>query len=411
MLRSVVSAAAVTLLVAVALSSTVGVAAAEDVTLEVTVVDEDDRPVDDVDLVVTWDDGEGGPKRVTTTADGRALVDVPEGATVRIDTDDDEYVRNRPFRVFDVGSGEKVEVRVTEIGRATFVVEGADGRVPGAEIDIRQPGTNVGTLTTNESGVARSGPLELGDYTARVTAPGHLQEQVSFEVTRVEKTETISVQRADVDVTVTVVDDRLDPPQPVGNAQVRFTDLGSTLTTNSNGRVTASVPVNQGHRVRVTKDGYDATRRTVSVAEQQTSLEVAIQREPSLSLESVNRRVVVGESTVVTVTDEYGEPVEGATVSVGAGTVGETDTQGQIRVPIDAVGEVTIEATDGDTTATITVEGVDPDATPTPTVTPTPTATEMPGTPTPTPGGSGPGFGPVAALLAVLGAGLLARRR
>jgi PGF-CTERM protein len=307
-----------------------------------------------------------------------------------------------------------VEVPVTEIGRVTFVVEGADGRVAGAEIAIRQPGTNVGTLTTNGSGVVRSGPLELGDYTARVTAPGHLQTQASFEVTRVEKTETVSVQRADVDVRVTVVDDRLDPPEPVGNARVRFTDLGTTLTTNSNGRVTASVPVNDDHRIRVSKDGYDATRRTVSVAEQQTSIDVAIQREPSLSLESVNRRVVVGESTVVTVADEYGERVEGATVSVDGERVGQTDAQGEIRVPVEERGEVTIEAASGDTTATITVEGVDPDATETPTTTPTPagtpTATPAP-TSSPTPGGSGPGFGVVAALLAVLAVGLLARRR
>ena len=407
MLRALISTAAVAAVVVAAAHGMVGMAAADDVTLEITVVDDNDRPVGDVDVVVTWNDGDGGPVERTTTPDGRVLVPVPEGANVEITTDDDDYVRNRPFRVFDVGSGEQVQVPVSEIGRVTFVVEGANGRVPGAEIAIRRPGTSVGTLTTNGSGVVRSGPLELGDYTARVTAPGHLQRQNSFEITRVEKTETISVQRADADVTVSVVDDRFDPAEPVEGARVRLTDLGRTLTTGTDGTVTASVPVNDDHRVRVTRDGYDAERATVRVGEDPASLEVGIQREPSLNVEAVNRQVIVGESTVVTVTDEYEERVDGATVSVDGETVGTTDQQGQVRVPVEAAGEVTIEASDGDATATTTVEGVDPSATETPTATPTPGVTAA--TPTPTPGDSGPGFGVLAALLAVFAVGLFAR--
>lgn len=407
MLRALASAAVVMVLVVAAAYGMVGVTAADDVTLEITVVDDNDRPVGDVDLVVTWDDGEGRAE-VTTTSDGRALVDVPEGATVRIATDDDEYVRNRPFLLSSVGSGEQVEVAVSEIGRVTFVVEGADGPVAGAEIAVREPGRQVASLTTNESGVARSGPLELGEYTVRVTPPGHLRTETSIEITRVEKTETISVQRADADVTVSVVDDHFEPARPVENARVRFPDLGRTLTTGSDGMVTGSVPVNQNHRIRVTKDGYDAERASVRVGENPASLEVAIQREPGLNVESVNRRVIVGESTVVTVTDEYNETVEGATVSVGGEEAGTTDQRGQLRVSIEDAGNVTIEASSGDATATTTVEGVDPSATETPTATPTPG--ESP-TPTPTPGESGPGFGLLVALLAVLATGLLGRRR
>lgn len=407
MLRSLVSTAVVMVLVVAAAYGMVGVTAADDVTLEITIVDDNDRPVGNVDLVVTWDDGEGRAE-ATTTSDGRALVDVPEGATVRIATDDDEYVRNRPFLLSNVGSDEQVEVAVSEIGRVTFVVEGADGPVAGAEVTVREPGRQVASLTTNESGVARSGPLEVGEYTVRVTPPGHLRTETTIEITRVEKTETISVQRADADVTVSVVDDRFDPARPIENARVRFPDLGRTLTTGAEGTVTASVPVNQNHRVRVTKDGYDAERASVRVGEEQTSLEVAIRREPALTVESINRRVVVGESTVVTVTDEYDETVEGATVSVGGETVGTTDQQGRVRVPIEDAGEVTIEVSDGDATATTTVEGVDPSATETPTATPSPTPTPTP-SPTPTPGRTGPGFGVLVALVAVLAAGLLAR--
>jgi len=407
MSRALVSAVVLAVVVAGAAYSLAGTAAADDVTVEITTVDENGQPVGGVGLSVTWDDGDGGPRTATTSADGRALVDVPEGSTVAIETDDDEYVRNRPYRVFDVESGEQVRVRVSEIGRAKIVVEGASGRISDATVSVRDPVGEVDRQTTNGSGVARTDPIELGEYTVRVTAPGHLRREASIGITRVEKTHTVTVQRADVDATVTVVDDHFDPPRPVEEATVRIPSRGTTLTTGSDGTATLSLPVNRNYDVRVDKDGYDAERIRLGVGEESVSREVAIRRSPALSVESVNRRIVVGESTVVTVTDEYDRLVEGAAVSVGGETVGRTDDQGQLRVPVDEAGEVTIEASDGDTTATVTVEGVDPSATETPggTSTATPTATS-----TATPGEEGPGFGVALAALAVLAAGLLARR-
>jgi PGF-CTERM protein len=401
MSRALVSAVILTVVVAGAAHSLAGTAAADDVTVEITAVDENGQPVDGVGLAVTWDDGDGdgGPRTATTSADGRALVDVPEGSTVAIETDDDEYVRNRPYRVFDVGSGEEVQVRVSEIGRAKIVVEGASGRIPDATVSVRDPVGEIDRQTTNGSGVARTDPVELGEYTVRVTAPGHLQRGASIGITRVEKTHTVTVRRADVDATVTVVDDHFDPPRPVEGATVRIEGRDTTLTTGSDGTATLSVPVNRNYDVRVDKDGYDAGRIRIGVGEDPVSREVTIRRSPALSIESVNRRVVVGESTVVTVTDEYDRRVEGAAVSVGGETVGRTDEQGQLRVPIDEAGEVTIGASDGEATATVTVESVNPSATETPTA-----------TPTATPGEEGPGFGAIVAALGMLAAGLLARR-
>jgi len=415
MSRTLLSVVVVAVVAVVAIHAGAGVGSADDVTLEITIVDRNGQSLSNTDISVTWNDGEGGPINRTTTADGRALVDVPEGADVSIAVNDDEYVRNRPFRLFDA-SGGTVRVQASEIGRATFVVEGADGPVESAAIEIRQPGSTVTTLTTNESGVARTPPLEIRRYTVRVTAPGHLQREVTVELGQVERSETITVQRADVDATITVVDDHFEPAEPIEDANVRIESLGTTLTTGSDGTATLSVPVNQNHRVRISKDGYDAERITVKVGEDPVSREVAIQREPSLSLESVNRRIVVGESTVVTVSDEYGERVEGATITVDGETVGETDAQGQRRVPIDDRGEVSVEASNGGVTTSITIEGVDPDATETPaneTETPA-NATDTPAngdTPTETPGEGGPGFGIVVALLAVLGAVALSRFR
>ncbi len=412
MVRALVPAVLVAFVVVAATYGLVGTAAADDVTLEITVVDRDGRPASDADIRVTWNDSQGGPVERTTTADGRALVDVPDGANVAIEVVDDEYVRNRAFRIFDVEGGQ-VTVPASESGRATFVVEGADGPVADATLSVRAPGGEVDSLTTNASGVARTRPLEQGRYTVRVTAPRHSQRDVSIELTSVEKTETITVRRADVDATITVVDDHFEPPRPIEDASVGIESLPTTQTTGSDGTVSVSVPVNADHRVRVSKDGYDAERVTLRVDEESVEREVAIQREPSLSLVSVNRRVVVGESTVVTVTDEYDQRVEGVTVSVEGETVGTTDAQGQIQVPIDTQGNVTVEASDSGTTASIPVEGVDPSATEAPTGTPAPTnqSSAATATPTGTPGGDGSGFGAVVAVLAVLAAGLLARDR
>jgi hypothetical protein len=400
MSRALISAAVVAVVVAGVAHGVVGTAVADDVTVEITVVDENGRPVGDVGLSVTWDD-DGGPRTVTTTADGRALIDVPEGSTAAIEVDDDEYVRNRPYRVFDVESGEQIQVRVSEIGRAAIVVEGPGGPIPDATVSVRGPVGEVDRQTTNGSGVARTDALELGDYTVRVTAPGHLRREASIEITQVEKTETITVQGAEVDATVTVVDDHFDPPRPVGNATVGVASRGTSLTTGSDGTATLSVPVNRNYDVRVDRDGYDAERIRMDVGEDPVSREVAIRRSPALAVDSINRRVVVGESTVVTVTDEYDRRVEGAAVSVGGESVGRTDERGQVQVPVDEAGEVSIEASDGDATATVTVEGVDPSATETPAATPTAT---------PTPGEGGAGFGVVAAL-AALAAGVLRRTR
>lgn len=404
MSRSLISTLVLALVVAAASQGCVGVATADDVTLEITVVDRNDFEVGGVGLSVTWDDGDGGPVTETTRSNGKALVDVPEGADISIDIDDDDYTRNRPYTINNVDEGQ-VTVPVSDAGRATFVVTGEGGRLADATVEIRDAAGRVDRQTTDENGVARTELLEQDEYTVRVTAPRHLHEETTIDITNVEKNETISVQRADVDATVTVVDDHFDDPRPIEDASVRFPDLGTTLTTDEDGTGTMSVPVNTRLDVVVTKEEYDRERTRFRVEEEPVSTEVSIQRSARVDVESVNQRVVVGESTVVTVTDEYDRRIEGATVSVGGETVGETDAQGQIRVPIEGEGNVTIEAQSGGNSATITVEGIDPsdEETPASDETPTPEGTE-------TPGEDGAGFGVAVAALALIGAGLLARR-
>jgi MYXO-CTERM domain-containing protein len=138
----------------------------------------------------------------------------------------------------------------------------------------------------------------------------------------------------------------------------------------------------------------------------------AINRTPSLAVETANAQVVTGQTVRVSVTDEYDEQVVDASVRVGGETVTATDENGEALVTIESAGSVDVVATKGDLEAAATVEGVSP-STETTAVTTTLTTTEAPtttedesdGLPT-------PGFGGVAALVAVaLSLLALARRR
>jgi PGF-CTERM protein len=389
----------------------VGSVAAEDVTLEITVVDRNGNEQSDVTIVATWNGSQGGPRTATTSADGRALLDVPRGADVEIRTDDEEFARNRPFRINDARSG-SVRVPVSEGGRASIVVEGADGPIPEASVEIRDAAGRVDRQTTDEEGVARTEIVEIGEYTVRVTAPGHLRENVEIEITQVEETRTVELEEADVDATVTVVDDHFDDPRPVANATVEVDETGATATTGADGTATLPVSVNTRPRIVVSRDGYGTAGERLDVAEDPVSVAVAVQRSPGVNVETINRRVVVGESTVVTVTDQYDRPLSGATVRVGGESVGETDDEGRLRVTVESAGNVTLEASSDGVTGSATVEGIDPSAEGSPTATATgSTPTAAPGNGTETPGASGPGFGALAALVALCCVALLRDRR
>lgn len=198
-----------------------------------------------------------------------------------------------------------------------------------------------------------------------------------------ENSKTIQIRRDSVKVEFSVTDETFEPPRPVENATVNI-QTGGTLPTLNDGLATTSVAVNREYCVTVTKEGYDSVSETVRVRNQPTRVDFSIRRTDNLSDTAANDRIVGGESTRITVTDEYGERVAGAAVTVGGSEAGQTDERGQRRVQIDAAGDATIDVSDGDLSTSTTVEGFDPDATPIETPTETATSTE-------TPGGNGPG--------------------
>jgi len=431
MSRSSVGVITTLLIISVLAPGAVGGATAQEddlVTMTVTVVDSNGDPVSNLDLTVTWNGGEGGPKNVTTTASGKVLVDVPNGSNVEIQVNDDEYVRNKPYVVFNANGGD-VEVPVSLSGQATLSVQSASGPVPNAKIQLYDSGVSLSTLTTGPDGTVQTRQLEQKEYCLRVTKPGYVTNETTLSLTG-NVTKDIRLRAGTTEVTFKVVDDHFSPPQPVADAQVSIPGISYSSRTFENGQTSTTVPVNRDYTVSISKEGYDSTARTFSVGENPRSVDLSIQREDDLSVQAVNDRVVVGESTRITVTDEYDTPVSGARVTANDQTIGRTDDAGQLDVPINSAGNVTVSVTEGGVSASVTIEGIEAGSDPTPepsTPTPEPsTPTPAPTTPTPstpepteteeggdgeTAGSSGPGFGVVATLAALGAAFVLARRR
>ncbi|WP_336000688.1 carboxypeptidase-like regulatory domain-containing protein [Halorientalis halophila] len=375
------------------------------VTLTVTVEDRDGDPVGSATLTASWD---GGNQTETTRSNGQALIDVPRGADVEIDVAHDDYVRNRPYAVDDASAGSET-ITVAEKGTATVEVRDLDGnRVSNAIVRMLHDGNRDPVVDgrTNGDGIFQSDTIEQGDYTLRVHKQGYKRNQTDVEVTG-DNTFKTRIEEDAVTVTFEVRDDYTSPSQPVPGATVSIPGLGNTLQTLSSGQVTTSVPVNSNYDVTITKDGYEEVTKTLRVRETSTTLETSIQRVRTLNVDPANRQVVVNENASIAVTNEYGEVVEGATVTVDGESVGETDGDGELTFLVESPGDHVVEVESDDRQGSVTIEGVSPgsDGNDT-TEAPTTEAEE-----TTTSSGIGPGFTPVAALVAALLVALVLGRR
>jgi len=405
--RTLVRAVVLAVLLGTVLPAAAGPATADShlTTVTVITVDRDGERVGNVDFSVTWNDSEEVVNG-STRSNGRALVDVPRGADVRVRVTDETYIRNTPQTFADVESEQELRVPVSLPGTAAVTVVDENGAVRDARVRLRGRGADI-TRRTDAEGRVSIGPVERGNYDLRVGKPGYLTNSTQVPVGATTE-RTVTIREANRGLSVTVVDDRFDPARPVANATVDIRGVG-TLVTGTDGERTTSVAVNRDYRLSVTKDGYETVTQTVSVGESDGQYTVAINREEGITIDATSRRVVVGESTRLTVTDEYGDPVQGAVVSLGETEVGETNDRGEYDLRVDAAGNSTVTVVNDGLSATVTVEGVEPGSAGTETATATETATE---TATDSPsdpiGGVSPGFGPVAALAAL---GLLAARR
>jgi len=377
----------------------------EQVTLTVTVVDQSGNPLDGAELSATWDGG--GPVNATTAGNGKAFLDVAEGADVTINVERSFYVRNRPY-VVENASEREVTIEMAQRGQATVVVRDAQGRVSDAFVRMFQDGQPVVNARTGEDGTFTTPDIERDEYTLITFKEGYLRNKTSVNVNGQVRQE-MTIEQSTVLATFRVRDDHFDPAQSLTGANVTVPGVAD-VTTQSNGEVTVSVPVNDRYEIGITKPGYESVTRELDVEESAVSLNATIQRIPAINVTTDNQRVVVGEPVRVTVTDEYDDPVPNASVTLDGSAAGETNANGVLSIPVESAGNHTIGANARGLSASAPVEGVEPAPEETPTATPTPTPTPVPTTTEPS-GALGPGFGVVAALLALLAVALLGRRR
>ncbi|QLD85787.1 carboxypeptidase regulatory-like domain-containing protein [Natronomonas halophila] len=369
------------------------------VTLTVSVVDQSDAAVDDATVTATWDDGE---QTATTASNGRAFVDVPQGADVSIDVDHEEYTRNFPVTVEDA-SEQDVTVRVSQKGQATVVVTDSENQsLVNTTVELRRDGRTVATGQTDADGRFETDTIEQGRYQIEAVKPGYYRESISERV-RTDGTHEISLERGTVRLDVTVVDDHFDPAERLENAVVQLDDADGEVARvrASGGTASLSVPVNTDYRVTVTKENYTESSQQLTVRESDRSVEIATQRVPTLTVEPQNTQVVVGEVTTLQVVNAYSEPLPNITVQRNGQAVGETDANGQLTVTIESAGENEFRAVGDDLESDpVVVNGIVPAD--------EQTATEPTETTDGT-NGDGPGFGVIAALLAIVAVAVIRR--
>lgn len=377
------------------------VAAQEDtVTLTVSVVDRNADAVGGAELEATWD---GGSSTATTASNGKAFVDVPEGADVRLDVAHPDYVRNRPKQVRDA-TEEDVTVEVAPKAYATVRTTTAGGDPLDARVVLRTPsGGIVMSGSADESGVFTTGAIEEGEYSITAFKSSYFRNGTELRVSG-ETDVRLALEQGSVTVRFDVRDDHFSPPRPVEGATVTVDGVGSAKTLG-NGETSLQVPVNSRLAVEVTKPSYATVEETVEVDERARRVNVTVRRRPALNVTAANERVVVGEHVRLAVVDQYGAPVPNATVTVDGTPAGETGDDGTLSVPIESTGEHTLRAkTGGVASGPQVVRGVVPAGTDTATggATGRPDDGRLPITQ--------PGFTPAVSVLALLAVVLLAGR-
>ena len=390
----VVVLAVVGLLLVGALPAPVAAQTTDRVTLTVSVVDQDGEPISDAELTATW---ENGSTTASTASNGKAFVDVEEGANVTIGLSHPEYIRNDPLVVRNA-TEQDVTIPVYRRGQLSVAVDDDSGAVTDARVTLRKNGRVVSQTRTNNSGVVASGAIEQGTYSVAVVKPGYVRNSTTVEVGASTRTR-VAVERGTVSLTVTVRDPHFSPPEPVSNATVRVGSVGQ-LQTLDGGEASLRVPVNTDFSVTVDKSGYDQVTERVRVAESDRRVNVSTNRTPSLRLESVNTRVVAGERVSVTVVDEYTDPVADATILLDGEPVGPTDADGRAAMTVAEPGTHTLAAEkDGVGSDQVTIRAIPEEG-----ATVTPTATRTPAPTTTSTSGSGlgvPGFTPLTAVVAI----------
>jgi len=412
------------------LAATGGAAAQEEqVTLTINVTDSNGDPVSDVSVVATWDDGDQQAE-ATTVSNGRTFVDVPAGADVELTVEHEEYVRNlQPVEVTDA-EAQEVDIRMSLSGSVEFTVQDAENENPIEDVrlivthpDSAQP---VEVIRTGPDGTVELENIEQRAYEVDLARAQYFDSNETFTLDSSRTTQSYEMERGFTRVDFEVSDGHFSPSRAIEGARINIEETGDSLTTRSDGRQDIRLPVNDDYAITVTKDEYENVTATLELGQQRQLFNVSIERTPLISVEALNDAVVVGQSTQVTVTNAYGEPVDGAPVRQNGELIGQTGPEGTIQFDIAETGENEIEANYRGLTDTVVIEGVERGQDPGngqdngtdngdngDNEEPDDSGTDDGSTDDDDDSADslGPGFGVVAAAVALLGAGLLARRR
>lgn len=347
--------------VAVCLVPLTGVAAAgEEVTVTVHVVDDNGADVGGASVTASW---EGGEATERTASNGQTLIDVPSGADVSIAVEHDDYVQNNPVELGTVTDhrSETVEVFPPAGGEITVTEDGDP--VESASVTLTKRGDERAAAegTTSADGTFAVANLERGVYDVTVRKPGYYEASTTTDLGTTDST-TVDVESGRAEVTFTITDGHLEKPLQVDVTLLNDGKRDATISTNEKGTRSIDLHVNTKYAVVIEGDGYGEVKRQLTVGETDTSRRYEIERSPTLTLEASNERVLIGETVGVDVTDEYDDPVEGATIRLGGSSVATTDASGSATVPIETAGELELTAeADGTTSKAVVVTGVDPD--------------------------------------------------
>jgi hypothetical protein len=387
-----VPAVAVLLIVSVVATPLLAVptAAQSGDSLTVVVTDDTGERLADATVNASWG-GEIHSK--TTTDDGTVVFDVPRGRSAFLSVSHPDFASDEERAISDVDGTTRIEFRTT--GTLAVTVSAGGQRLDNARVTLTDGDEVVLAGRTDDDGRYTSEPIPQGVYNLTVSGTGYFAAEERVVVYG-RTAERFQLRRGSIELRVRVVDPYPSPPAAVGNASVRYGGYDGDTTTG-NGVVRLLAPLNSRATVVVEKPGYGTAERTVSVAESPREVTVNLSRTPTLDAELSASTVRAGESVTLTVRNAYDDPVTGATVSLDGEQVATTEN-GTADVSVPPGDHEVVVATDG-TETTLSVTG---EATPTATVRSEPTPTPSPtpdATPTET---TGPGFGAVAALLALL---------
>jgi len=332
----------------------------DDVTIELSVTTPGGDPIADAEATVEWD---GGSETVETRSNGRALVDVPDGAELEITLTHADYVKNGPHVVESTSANQIVETTMFEPATADVTVVDTEGApVEGATVRLRKDGQSMiaASGNTDSEGLFASDEVETGTYDVMVRQPGYYRVTETVEVSGEVQTE-IEIEEGEVTVDLNVQDPTPEGPGSV-SADVDVSLDGERVvsaTTSDQGRRSVVLEVNRDYDITVSKESYLELTTSLRIGESNTNATFNITRTPTISMTAGNERVVVGENLRVEVTDEYDRPVEGATVTVDGDAAGETDADGVARVEIPSEGDVEVVAEfEGMRTDAVTVVGI-----------------------------------------------------